>query len=139
MITYLQHTDARLPHYENSEWTFARGATATIDRDFGFIDTHLFHSIISTHVCHHLISAIPFYHAKEATVAIKKVMGKSYQADTTTSMWKALWRNQRDCQFIEESKGSEGTGVFFFRNLHGRGTAPKNLAKADHINIPLTL
>lgn len=126
-ITYLQHTDACLPHYEHWKWTFARGAAATIDRDFGLIDTHLFHGILSTHVCHHLVSKIPFYHAKEATVAIRMVMGKDYHADAQTPLWKAFWKTQRDCQFVEETAGSDGTGVFFFRNLHGKGTQPRDL------------
>jgi fatty acid desaturase len=34
MITYLHHTDPRLPHYRKGAWNFQRGAAATIDRDF---------------------------------------------------------------------------------------------------------
>jgi len=109
-----------MPHYTNSTWTFARGATATIDRDLGFIDTHLFHDIIGTHVCHHLVSTIPFYHAGEASIHIRKVMGQHYIADTKTPFWTAFWRNQRTCKFVEESEGMEGTGVFMFRNLYNR-------------------
>jgi omega-6 fatty acid desaturase (delta-12 desaturase) len=109
-----------MPHYNNKTWTFARGATATIDRDLGFIDTHLFHDIIGTHVCHHLVSTIPFYHAGEASKHIKKVMGAHYKADTETPFWTAFWRNMRACQFVEESEGAEGSGVFMFRNLYSR-------------------
>jgi omega-6 fatty acid desaturase (delta-12 desaturase) len=112
-----------MPHYSNATWTFARGATATIDRDLGFIDTHLFHDIIGTHVCHHLVSTIPFYHAGEASLHIRKVMGVHYQADTQTPFWTAFWRNQKSCKFVEESEGREGSGVFMFRNLHGVGEA----------------
>ena len=32
-ITYLQHTDGNLPHYRAGEWTFAKGALCTIDRN----------------------------------------------------------------------------------------------------------
>ncbi|CAE6529509.1 unnamed protein product [Rhizoctonia solani] len=32
MITYLQHTHPLLPHYRNPEWSFQRGAAATVDR-----------------------------------------------------------------------------------------------------------
>jgi omega-6 fatty acid desaturase (delta-12 desaturase) len=119
-----------MPHYDNSTWNFARGATATIDRDLGFIDTHLFHDIIGTHVCHHLISTIPFYHAGEASKHIKKVMGVHYQADLETPFWTAFVRNQRTCKFVEETEGQEGSGVYMFRNLHNRAgeTQPQNLA-----------
>lgn len=119
-ITFLQHTDGSMPHYDNRTWTFARGATATIDRDLGFIDTHLFHDIIGTHVCHHLISTIPFYHAGEASIHIKRVMGKHYKADVDTPFWTAFWRNQRACKFVEETEGAEGSGVYMYRNLFNR-------------------
>lgn len=109
-----------MPHYNNKTWTFARGATATIDRDLGFIDTHLFHDIIGTHVCHHLISTIPFYHAGEASQHIRKVMGTHYRADVKTPFWTAFWRNQRSCKFVEETEGAEGSGIFFYRNLYNR-------------------
>ncbi len=139
-ITFLQHTDGSLPHYSNSTWTFARGATATIDRDLGFIDTHLFHDIIGTHVCHHLVSTIPFYHAGEASIAIRKVMGDDYRADANMgctgtmglgsfmgvpAFMTAFWKNMRSCRFVEESV--EGSGIYFFRNLHGTGAAPRDL------------
>ncbi|KAL3419150.1 fatty acid desaturase [Phlyctema vagabunda] len=132
-ITFLQHTDASMPHYNQKTWTFARGATATIDRDLGFIDTHLFHDIIGTHVCHHLVSTIPFYHAGEASIAIRKVMGQHYKADVKTPFWTAFWRNQRTCKFVEESEGCEGSGVYFFRNLYNREgeTQPKTLAEGE--------
>lgn len=109
-----------MPHYDNKTWNFARGATATIDRDLGFIDTHLFHDIIGTHVCHHLISTIPFYHAGEASKHIKGVMGKHYKADLETPFWTAFVRNQRACKFVEESEGMKGSGVFMYRNLFKR-------------------
>jgi omega-6 fatty acid desaturase (delta-12 desaturase) len=134
-ITFLQHTDASMPHYNNNTWTFARGATATIDRDLGFIDTHLFHDIIGTHVCHHLISTIPFYHAGEASQHIKRVMGKHYQADVKTPFWTAFWKNQRTCKFVEESKGMEGQGVFMYRNLYNREGQTKPLQLATEKKI----
>lgn len=129
-ITFLQHTDASMPHYDNNTWTFARGATATIDRDLGFIDTHLFHDIIGTHVCHHLISTIPFYHAGEASIHVKRVMGKHYKADVKTPFWTAFFKNQRACKFVEETEGAEGSGVYMYRNLYNRDgeTKPQNLS-----------
>jgi omega-6 fatty acid desaturase (delta-12 desaturase) len=127
MITYLEHTDARSPHYDDAQWSFARGASATIDRDFGFIDTHFFHNIVSMHVCHHMASEIPFYHAKEATVAVRKDMGRHYHIDDRTPLLKAFWTTQRDCQFVEETNGAGASGVFIYRNLHGRGIAPRDV------------
>lgn len=115
MITFLQHTDPALPHYREGEWNYARGATATIDRDFGWIGKHIFHGIIETHVCHHLIARIPFYQADEATIHIKKVMGGHYQRDDT-NMFVSLFRAARTCQFVDDH-----ADVVFYQNSNGLG------------------
>ncbi|KAF2243301.1 hypothetical protein BU26DRAFT_437085 [Trematosphaeria pertusa] len=132
-ITFLQHTDPTLPHYDAHTWTYTRGAAATIDREFGFIGRTLFHGIIETHVLHHYVSTIPFYNADEASEAIKPVMGKHYRSDTeggSIGFLRALWRSARMCQWVEPSEGAqgEGKGVFFFRNRNGLGTAPQKLS-----------
>ncbi|KAK9379289.1 fatty acid desaturase-domain-containing protein [Kockiozyma suomiensis] len=120
-ITYLQHTDPNLPHYNAEEWNFARGAAATVDRGFfGPVGRHFFHEIIETHVAHHYSSRIPFYHAEEATQAIRKVMGSHYHVDRTNVLV-ALWRTVRTCQFIE------GDGVKMYRNGNGIGIKPQKL------------
>ncbi|KAI9661926.1 MAG: hypothetical protein M1821_009166 [Bathelium mastoideum] len=128
-ITYLQHTDPSLPHYASHTWSFARGAAATIDREMGFIGRHLFHGIVETHVLHHYVSTIPFYHADEASEAIKPVMGRHYRSDTEGGFWgfmRALWRSARWCHWVEPNAGSEGEGkgVFFFKNKNGLGMPP---------------
>ncbi|KAF4449234.1 Fatty acid desaturase, type 1 [Fusarium austroafricanum] len=73
-ITFLHHTHESVPHFKASKWTFVDGALSTVDRDFGFIGRFFFHGIIEFHVVHHLFSRIPFYHAEEATEAIKNVL-----------------------------------------------------------------
>ena len=64
MITLLQHTHPKLPHYNDKEWDWLRGALATVDRSYGFLD-YFFHHIADTHVAHHLFSTMPHYHAEE--------------------------------------------------------------------------
>lgn len=113
-ITYLQHTDPTLPHYAADMWTFPRGATATIDRDFGFIGKHILHGIIETHVAHHFVSRIPFYNAEKATEGIRSVLGTHYRRDTT-NLLVALWRSSRRCKFVEDT-GS----VRFYQPLDGK-------------------
>jgi omega-6 fatty acid desaturase (delta-12 desaturase) len=132
-ITYLQHTDPTLPHYEPEAWNFTRGAAATIDREFGFIGRQLLHGIIETHVVHHYVSTIPFYHADEATEAIKKVMGKHYRSEAHTGPFgflKALWTSSRMCHWVEPTEGAEGEskGVLFYRNRNGLGVAPAKIS-----------
>ncbi|KAG5926125.1 Oleate hydroxylase fah12 [Claviceps sorghi] len=131
-ITFLQHTDPALPHYTPEEWNFVRGAAATVDREMGFIGRHLLHRIAETHVLHHYVSSIPFYHADEASAAIKPVMGKHYQSDTKDGLlgfYRALWRSARWCQWVEPSADAQGAGkgVLFFRNRNGLGTKPMSM------------
>lgn len=128
-ITFLQHTDPSLPHYKNNAWNFVRGAAATIDREFGFIGRQLFHGIIETHVLHHYVSTIPFYHADEATEAIRPVMGKHYRSNVeggALGFLKCLWDSARWCQWVEPCTASrgEGAGVLFYRNRNGLGVKP---------------
>lgn len=112
-ITYLQHTDPLLPHYSEKEWTFARGALATIDRDFGFIGRHIWHGICETHVAHHTSSRMPHYNAWEATEALKEFLGPHYQS-RSENMFVSFWKVYRSCIFIEE-----GEDVAFYKNARG--------------------
>ena len=71
LITFLQHTDPLLPHYRAPEFTFPRGALATLDRSLlgdcgkimGWIGAHATHGLSETHVLHHVSSKIPHYNA----------------------------------------------------------------------------
>jgi omega-6 fatty acid desaturase (delta-12 desaturase) len=113
-ITYLQHTHPALPHYDSSEWGWLRGALATMDRDYGILNK-VFHNITDTHVAHHLFSNIPHYHAMVATKAIKPILGEFYQFDDTP-IYKALWREAKECLYVEPDDGAPEKGVFWYRN-----------------------
>ncbi|VFQ60060.1 unnamed protein product [Cuscuta campestris] len=114
LITYLQHTHPALPHYDSSEWDWLRGALATVDRDYGVLNK-VFHNITDTHVAHHLFSHMPHYHAMEATEAIKPVLGEYYRFDDTP-FYKAIWREAKECLYVEEDEGAAGKGVLWYRN-----------------------
>jgi len=101
-ITYLQHTNKNIPHYRGDEWSFIRGALATIDRDYGILN-HLFHHITDSHVCHHLFSTMPHYNAIEATKYLKKVLGSYYNVDNTTPIMKALWDSWSTCHYVDDN------------------------------------
>ena len=46
MVVFLQHTDPVLPHYRAAKWTYARGALATMDRDFlGWQGRYFLHNV----------------------------------------------------------------------------------------------
>lgn len=101
LITYLQHTDVYMPHFRQGEWNNLHGALCTVDRSFGPLLDYTFHHISDTHVCHHLFSKIPFYHAQEATEAIKAHIGEYYLKDDTP-IARATWRAFSNCLFIED-------------------------------------
>ena len=100
IVTYLQHTDIRVPHYSDEDWTWIKGALCTVDRDYGLLN-YVFHHLPDTHVAHHLFPYMPHYHAVEATEAFKKVLGKYYQYDDTP-VWRALWKTDSYCRFVED-------------------------------------
>jgi omega-6 fatty acid desaturase (delta-12 desaturase) len=108
LITYLQHTDPSLPHYRENVWNFQRGAALTVDRSYGAILDYFHHHISDTHVAHHFFSTMPHYHAEEATVHIKKALGKHYKFDPTP-IPQALYKSWKACRFVED----EGDIVFF--------------------------
>lgn len=115
LITYLQHTHPALPHYDSSEWDWLRGALATVDRDYGILNK-VFHNITDTHIAHHLFSTMPHYHAMEATKAIKPILGEYYHFDGTP-VYKAMWREAKECVFVEAEKGDDKPkGVFWYGN-----------------------
>ncbi|GAV63063.1 FA_desaturase domain-containing protein/DUF3474 domain-containing protein [Cephalotus follicularis] len=116
LITYLQHTHPALPHYDSSEWNWLRGALATADRDYGVLNK-VFHNITDTHVAHHLFSTMPHYNAMEATEVIKPILGEYYQSDSTP-IYKALWREARECLYVEPDEDASKKGVFWYRNKY---------------------
>ena len=98
------------------------------------------HGIVETHVLHHYVSTIPFYHADEASEAIKPVMGRHYRSDTrggALGFLKSMWTNARMCHWVEPTEGAEGEakGVLFFRNRNGMGVpAAKVAAQLEKAN-----
>ncbi len=120
MITYLQHTDAYVPHYREGEFDWLRGALSTVDRSYGWLVDSVFHHISDTHVVHHMFHEMPWYHAEEATYHVRAVLGDYYLADHTPAA-AALWRSWRECKFVDD-KG----GYLYFKNFAGeKGKAGK--------------
>jgi omega-6 fatty acid desaturase (delta-12 desaturase) len=114
LITFLQHTHPSLPHYEDAEWDWLRGALSTVDRNYGILNS-VFHHIVDTHVAHHIFSTMPHYHAQEATEALKPILGRYYQFDSTP--WPlALYRDFKQCAYVEADSEAVD-GVLWFRSF----------------------
>jgi len=99
--TWLQHTDTDVPHLEEGNWSWVRGAFLSIDRPYGPVFDFLHHKIGSTHVAHHIDGTIPHYKAGEATEIIKDNFPSLYLYDPTP-VHKALWRVARKCAAVEQ-------------------------------------
>jgi len=123
LITFLQHTDPLLPHYRAPEFTFPRGALATVNRNLmgdcgrimGWIGAHATHGISETHILHHVSSKIPHYHAWEASAALKKYLQPAgmYQ-EGAAGGWAEVYRVYKECKFVEDVGD-----VVFYKNAHG--------------------
>jgi omega-6 fatty acid desaturase (delta-12 desaturase) len=109
LITDLQHTDIRLPHFRGADWKWLKGALCTLDRDYGFLNT-VFHHIGDTHVAHHVFHTMPHYHAQEALAALKPVLGKYYTrtnaAPGLRGIVQALWDTTTHCVLVENEGGA---------------------------------
>ena len=113
LLTYLHHTHPSIPHYDSTEWDWLRGALATVDRNFGFLN-HAFHDVTRTHAVHHLFPTIPHYHTFEARLAVMPILGDYYKYDDTPIL-EAVWRETKDCIFIEpEEVNGEKKGIYWF-------------------------
>ena len=119
LITFLQHTDIYVPHFREREFSWLRGALCTVDRSFSRPLDALMHHITDTHVAHHLFSHMPFYHAAEATAALKAVLGPYYLRDETP-VPAATWRAWTQCRFVEDHGD-----IVFYQNAvaHAKGAA----------------
>ncbi len=105
LYTWLQHTDVDVPHFDDEEWTWVKGAFMTVDRPYGVVLDFLHHHIGSTHVAHHMDARIPHYHAVKATRALRDNFPDLYRFDPTP-IPKALWRVATRCHVV--SKCDEG-------------------------------
>jgi len=137
MFTFLHHSDPTIPHYRQGEWSFLRGAAATVDRPLlGWMGRFFFHNISHDHVAHHFFLRAPFYNGPEITKAVRKVLGDDYNYDSTPTFY-ALYRSFTQCLFIED----EGD-IVFYKNKKGvavRDVKPKDDDEADASKKPIEL
>ena len=102
LVTYLHHTTPELPWYRDEDWFFLKGALSTIDHDYGFINN--IHHNIGTHVAHHIFSNMPHYRLKEATAAIRPILGDYYHK-SDESIWTLFWRSFQSCHYVADAGG----------------------------------
>lgn len=81
MVTYFQHHDHGTKVYDDSDWSYLKGALETIDRVYGFGLDHLHHNISDGHVVHHLFyTQVPHYHLKQVRVGPARARAEGQRA-----------------------------------------------------------
>ncbi|KAH9831150.1 fatty acid desaturase-domain-containing protein [Rhodofomes roseus] len=129
MLTYLHHSDPTIPHYRKDEWSWVRGAAATVDRPLlGWAGRFFLHNVSHDHVAHHFFSYAPFYHQPEITRCVRKVLKDDYNYDSTNTFY-ALYRSFTQCIYVDDDES-----IVFYRNKFGesvRGVAKDKLQQVD--------
>ncbi|KAI3615582.1 delta-12 fatty acid desaturase [Moniliophthora roreri] len=114
MITYLHHTAADVPHFQRGSWTYARGAAATVDRNFlGWQGRYFLHDVAHYHVIHHFFPKMSWYNGEEATRHLRRVLGAHYLY-SDEPVFAALWKSYNECQFVDDD-----VDILFYKNQKG--------------------
>jgi len=111
MYGWLQHTHRDIPHYDDNAWNWIRGALGSVDRPYGTFDW-FHHKLGSTHVAHHFFPKIPWYHADEATLHLRKKLGHLHNYDSRP-WYKVIFHTARTCQFVDSL-----LGVQYYKSFH---------------------
>ncbi|EED80443.1 predicted protein [Postia placenta Mad-698-R] len=118
MLTYLHHSDPTIPHYRKEEWSWVRGAAATVDRPLlGWAGRFFLHN--------HSRSSD---NQPEITKCVRSVLKEHYNYDSTNTFF-ALYRSFTECVFIEEDGA-----IVFYKDKHGhsqRDVAEMKLKEID--------
>ncbi|KAF9044726.1 hypothetical protein BDZ89DRAFT_1058819 [Hymenopellis radicata] len=123
MFTFLHHSDPTIPHYRKDQWSFLRGAAATVDRPLlGYLGRFFLHNISHDHVArttyiippYHFFSQAPFYNGPLITRIVKDMLGESYNYDSTPSFY-ALYRSFTRCLFVEND-----ADIVFYKDRYGK-------------------
>jgi omega-3 fatty acid desaturase (delta-15 desaturase) len=81
MVTYFQHHDHGTLVYDDSDWSYLKGALETIDRTYGYGLDGLHHNISDGHVVHHLFfTQVPHYHLTKvgsAPLSVRRALRSS--------------------------------------------------------------
>jgi len=104
-VTYMQHVSPEVPSYDHGDWTRLKGALATVDRTYGPFNW-LTHNIGNLHVIHHLYPTIPHYRAREATKAIRPLLGAHYLKSDRFVLFDFV-HTLIGCHFVEPEAGCE--------------------------------
>ena len=104
-VTYMQHVSPEVPVYDSEDWTSLKGALASVDRNYGPFNW-LTHRIGDQHMIHHVFPTIPHYHLKEATQAVKPIVG-DWHLTSDRFVLSDFVRTLIGCHYVEHGEGKE--------------------------------
>ncbi|MEW6269320.1 MAG: fatty acid desaturase [Thermodesulfobacteriota bacterium] len=117
LVTYLHHTDPRVPWYRGDAWSFVDGALSTVDRRYGLLER--VHHDAGCHVVHHLFPGLPHYRLRAAAARVRPLLGERYRADRR-SIIRALVESLRACRVVPAA----GDVVYYERGTRSTEAAP---------------
>lgn len=106
LVTYLHHTDTKIPWYRTANWNYVKGALSTVDRSYGIFEP--IHHNIGTHVVHHIFSKIPHYNLLEANKHLKQKLGVFHNSSREPIL-KAFLNAYNNCHYVPD----EGDTVYY--------------------------
>ncbi len=119
-VTYMQHVAPEVPVYDTEDWSYLKGALATVDRNYGPFNW-LTHHIGNQHVIHHIFPTIPHYRAEEAMAAIEPILGP-LRIKSDRFVLADFVRTLIGCHYVVRGEGREiwKSAYPFARNYGGR-------------------
>lgn len=104
-VTWMQHVSEEVPVYTDADWTPLKGALCSVDRNYGPFNW-LTHNTGNYHVIHHLLPFIPHYRLKEATEAVRPLLGESYLRSDRFVLFDFV-RSLLNCHHVVSDGGKE--------------------------------
>jgi omega-3 fatty acid desaturase (delta-15 desaturase) len=101
LVTLLHHAHPEVPWCTDESWSPLRGALATVDRRYGWLERVHHHA--GHHVAHHLFPEIPHYRLAEATASLRSVLGAHYR-ESREPPWRALGPALRQSRRVDERR-----------------------------------
>lgn len=128
-VTYMQHVAPEVPVYDTGDWSYLKGALATVDRNYGPFNW-LTHHIGDQHVIHHIFPTIPHYRAEEAMAAIEPILGP-LRLRSDRFVLVDFVRTLIGCHYVVPADGQEvwKSAYRFAKNYGGRDTAISHAAE----------
>lgn len=128
-VTYMQHVAPEVPVYDTGDWSYLKGALASVDRNYGPFNW-LTHHIGDQHVIHHIFPTIPHYRAEEAMAAIEPILGP-LRLRSERFVLADFVRTLIGCHYVVPEEGQEvwKSAYPFAGNYGGRETAVSQAAE----------